>query len=179
MPADQISSVRMNLLSSIPVARKQALCLAAAVLGLMFRRPPLAPGTVLASSATDVYTEQPPPPTPDKNNNNGNNANNGNGGNGGNQNSSGNSDSGSGDSSGGSTDDRLRLRRRHGIRRRHFDPDPAVQQRAVQPGHRFRRIRLHWSKLVPPKIQTRMIRRSPRPPPPVATMTAAAARPRP
>jgi len=55
----------------------------------------VAPGTVLASSATDVYTEEPPPPTPNKTGGN----NNGNSGNG----SSNSGDSGSSGSTGSST----------------------------------------------------------------------------
>jgi hypothetical protein len=94
----------MNAPATSSASARHLLCLAASILGLMVLTFSVEPGTVLASSATDVYTEEPPPPTPGKNDNNVNNANNGNGGSSGNQNSGGDSDSGSGDSSGGSTD---------------------------------------------------------------------------
>ena len=57
----------------------------------------VAPGTVLASSPTDVYTEEPPPPTP-KPTDNGNNNGNGSG------NQSGNTGSGSSDDDAGYVD---------------------------------------------------------------------------
>ena len=70
----------MNAPATSSASARRLLCLAASILGLMVLAFGVAPGTVLASSATDVYTEEPPPPTPGKNDNNGNNTNNGNGG---------------------------------------------------------------------------------------------------
>jgi hypothetical protein len=74
---------------------RRLLCLAASILGLLVLAFGVAPGTVLASSATDIYTEEPPPATPTTNNggNNGGTSNNG-----GNSNSGGNSSAGSDDS---------------------------------------------------------------------------------
>ena len=95
----------MNAPATSSASARRLLCLAASILGLMVLTFSVEPGTVLASSATDVYTEEPPPPTPGKNDNNGNNTNNGNGGTSGNQNSGANGESGSSGSSGSSGGD--------------------------------------------------------------------------
>lgn len=86
----------MNARTTHTVSARLLLCLAASILGLMVLAYGVAPGTVLASSATDVYTEEKPPPTPTQNNNGGND-------NSGSQ-SSGNSNSSGGSSSSGSSD---------------------------------------------------------------------------
>ena len=87
----------MNAYPNVYFSARRALCLAASILGLLFLAWGVAPGTVLASSATDVYTEEPPPPTPVKNHN-------GNQNNGGNQNNSGNQSGGNDSSGSGSSD---------------------------------------------------------------------------
>jgi hypothetical protein len=96
---------------------RRLLCLAASILGLLVLTFGVAPGTVLASSATDIYTEEPPPVTPNTNNGGNNGGTNNNGGNsnsGNNGSSTGNDDSdsdysGSGDDTGtGSGDDKYK-----------------------------------------------------------------------
>lgn len=47
-----------------PMPLRRGLSLAASILGLLVLSFGLAPGTVLASSPTDIYTEGPPPGTP-------------------------------------------------------------------------------------------------------------------
>lgn len=85
----------MNAQAMHMASARHLLCLAASILGLMVLAFGVAPGTVLASSTTDVYTEEPPPPTP-KPNNNGNNNGNGSGNNQTGNSGDGNSDDGSG-----------------------------------------------------------------------------------
>jgi hypothetical protein len=92
----------MNAQAIHTFSARQLLCLAASILGLMFLAYGVAPGTVLASSATDVYTEEPPPPTPTNNGNNNNGGNKSNGNTDSND-STGSSSDGS-DYSGGSSD---------------------------------------------------------------------------
>jgi hypothetical protein len=77
---------------------RRLLCLAASIFGLLVLAFGVAPGTVLASSATDIYTEEPPPATPNTNNggNNGGTSNNGGNSNSGDKGSAGTDDSGSG-----------------------------------------------------------------------------------
>ncbi|MBN8868951.1 MAG: hypothetical protein J0H66_03615 [Solirubrobacterales bacterium] len=80
------------------VAARRLLCLAASILGLMVLAFGVAPGTVLASSASDIYTEDPGPATPNTNNggNNGGASNNGGKPNSGENVSTGSEDPGSG-----------------------------------------------------------------------------------
>ena len=94
MRSDQLSCVRMNAPAPHTASARHLLCLAASILGLMVLAFGVAPGTVLASSATDIYTEEPPPPTPSNNGNGGNGGNNGTGGSQGNGGNGGNASSG-------------------------------------------------------------------------------------
>lgn len=106
MPTDRLSSLRMNVHANhgepANVAARRLLCLAASILGLMVLAFGVAPSTVLASSASDIYTEDPGPATPNTNNggNNGGASNNG-----GQSSSDDNGSTGSDDTGSGYTDD--------------------------------------------------------------------------
>ena len=73
MAADPLSSAGMNSRPRYFESPLRAICLLAAVFGLLFLASALAPVTLPASAVANVYTEEPPPPTPtDNNGNNGN-----------------------------------------------------------------------------------------------------------
>ncbi len=100
MPEHRVSSFRMNALATPRNSAKRGLYLAAAMLGILVLAFGVAPGTVLASSATDVYTEPDVPPTPTKNDKGDKNKNGGKGKKNSGKNKSGGSNNSGNDSSG-------------------------------------------------------------------------------